>query len=456
MKLLTQPYLLSLHPDREMHILWIQPEQTDCYIEYGYTEALGNRAEVNCYEITGLRGPQADGAYGTSPKGHPKISVWQYIGKLTDLIPGKTVYYRCCYGNECTKTYFFRVAPPAGEDYTFAQISDLQLLPNCDTTIHQIGCFHPDFILFSGDATYNAWQIEQWFDLDVPWQTEETKRKAFFPCMQQENGARLMQHAPLFFAPGNHEPDFMWCCYGVPFDQTAGLWNWSIFMQLFRPLYPDTNWGEGGKRWYSANYADLHITSLSVNRQSNYLPIRKNAWLQLDPIGPGTPQLEWLKADLAQDNAKFKWVIQHFHILNKAWDAQFNLCPPVLDENGEPTYPEDYGQMLIDLFSEHKVNAVSYGHSHVYERYFTKGTHYIEAAYLSKTFADPEMPPHPSGLLPVFEDNSRRSFVIFRRQKGGIFATGYYVDETPIQFDHYQIADEEGNSVDPYAKGDNQ
>ena len=45
MKLLTQPYLLSLKPAEEMHILWIQPEPTEGYIEYGYTEALGNRVE---------------------------------------------------------------------------------------------------------------------------------------------------------------------------------------------------------------------------------------------------------------------------------------------------------------------------------------------------------------------------------------------------------------------------
>ena len=75
--------------------------------------------------------------------------------------------------------------------------------------------------------------------------------------------------------------------------------------------------------------------------------------------------------------------IQHFHILNRGGDVQFNLCDPVIDENGKATYPHDHGGMLMDLFSENHVNAVSFGHSHVYERYFYKGTHYIEAAYLS-------------------------------------------------------------------------
>lgn len=449
MKPLTEPYLLSLNPACEMNVLWIQREQAACFVEYGYTEQLGNRIDCQCYEVTGLRGPMEDGTYGTKPEAHPAVTVYQYIGKLEGLHPGRTVYYRCHYNGFHTKTYFFRTAPEPGQPYTFAQISDLQLLPNCNETVHQIGCFQPDFILFSGDATYNSWQLEQWFDTGEPWQDEDTRRKAFFPCMQQENGARLMQYAPLFFSPGNHETDYMWCCYGVPLSNTQNRWRWSIFMQLFRPFYPEAEYGENGKRWYSVNYSDMHIVSLSVNRLSNRQPFGVTAWLLYDDIKPSSPQLQWLTDDLENDRSKFKWIIQHFHILNKAWDAKFNLCHPVIDEENNISYPDDYSAILIDIFSKNRVNAVSYGHSHVYERYYTKGTHYIEAAYLSKTFADPEAEPHPYGILPVFEDNSRRSFAIFERKSGGIFATGYYVDQEPIPFDHYQIADESGNSTPP-------
>lgn len=450
MNLLTQPYLLTMNPDTEMNILWIQSEKTDGFVEFGYDDVSENKIYAQCYEIKGLRKPKNDGTYSENPYEHPEVSVWQYIARIQNLEPGKMVYYRCCTNQEYTKTYFFKTAPENGGEFIFAQISDLQALPNCNKTVYQIGCFHPDFILFSGDANFTSWRLDQWFDTGEDWQDEESKKIAFFPCMQQENGARLMQYSPLFFCPGNHEADFMKCSRGYSAEDSMDMWNWSIFMQLFRPLYPDSDTGVNGVRWYSVNYGDMHITSLSVNRFFHVDENGKSCFLLFDSIEPESPQIKWLKEDLKNDSSKFKWVIQHFHILNRAWDAKFNLCTPVFDRNANAIYPYDRGEMLIDIFSEHNVNAVSYGHSHVYERYFAKGTHYIEAAYLSITFASENAKPHPSGRLPVFEDNSKRSFVIFERKKDGIFAKGYYAeDEGPVEFDSYQIADEDGNSVEP-------
>ena len=126
MKLLTQPYLLTLKPSTEMNIVWIQSEPTEAFVEFGSTEAMFNRSEVQCYEISGFRGPLADGTYGEKPQEHPEVSVWQYIAKIENLQPGETVYYRCCCGGEYTKTYFFHTAPREGNGYRFAQISDLQ------------------------------------------------------------------------------------------------------------------------------------------------------------------------------------------------------------------------------------------------------------------------------------------------------------------------------------------
>lgn len=449
MMLLAQPYLLTRNPSSEMNIVWVLSEPTDGFVEFGSTKGLGKRIEAKRYEISGFRQPLDDGTYGEDPDAHTTVSVWQYIVTISNLSPAEVVYYRCCYGSDCTKIFDFHTAPTEGTDFRFAQISDLQALPNCHETVYNIGCFHPDFILFSGDATYTTWRLDQWFDLHGNSQDQEARKKAFFPCMQQENGAKLMQYAPLFFCPGNHEPNHMKCGRGIPIEDSKSHWNWSIFMQLFRPLYPDPDTGINGVRWYSVNYADLHIVSLSINRLGHINDHGKIAYLLADSIEPDSRQLQWLKNDLEIDRSKFKWVITHFHILSKAWDAKFNLCSPVIDDEGNATYPNDRGSMLIDIFSEHKVNAVSYGHSHVYERYFTKGTHYIEAAYLSITYAGKEDLPHPSGNLPVVEDNSRRSFVILERKKEGLFATGYYAADEPIAFDMYQIADKDGNSVPP-------
>jgi len=447
-KFLSEPYLLTLHPSTEMDIVWIQSCPTPSFVEFGPTEELGCFAQAECYEISGLRGPMENGEYGEDPADHPPVPVWQYIVKLDGLRPGETVFYRVVSEEDRTQVYSFHTAPQKGEDFRFAQLSDLQSLPRCNESVYQIGCQPLDFLLFSGDMTYVSWKLGQWFDTGEPWQSEEDRNRAFFASMQQQNGARLMQFMPTFICPGNHELDDLRCRTDVELSLVDSNWGWSIFQQLFRPLYGTEDTSLTGKRWYSVDYADLHITSLSINRHSVWSPHRFPGWKLYDPIYPGSPQIQWLEEDLRSCTNKYKWVIQHFHILNKGFDVQFNLCEPVIDEEKNVTYPHDHGGALMDLYAKYGVNAVSFGHSHVYERYYNKGTHYIEAAYLSVCFRREGDKPHPSGLLPVAEDYSQPSFITVDRTKNGLFATGYYVDGPQI-FDRYQIADGEGNTVAP-------
>lgn len=446
---LTQPYLLSLHPDTEMSILWIQPEPFSGIVEYGNSPVPGQTITAACHALTGMRAPASAEGYSDIPEDNPPITLWQCIATITGLTPGEHIYYRCLANGESTPVYEFHTAPAAGEPYRFAQISDLQGLLPCEETVYQIGRKHPDFILFSGDAAYVSWRMDHWFDLDEPWQSKESARRAFFPCMQQENGARLMQYAPTFLCPGNHDMND----WRVDLDRELcvqdEIWNWSVYMQLFSPLYPDPDTSITGKRWYSANYSDMHIVSLSIQRCAMWSPYVKPGWRLMDSIAPDSPQIAWLTKDLADNTARYTWVIQHWHLLNKGSDVQPNLCDPVIAEDGTVSYPYDGCAFLMNLFEMGRVNAVSYGHSHVYERYFAKGTHYIEAAYLSCCYREQNAPFHPGGFIPVVEDNSRQSFLIAERNEQGLFGTGYYSDAEPIVFDKYQLADENGNPVAP-------
>ena len=445
---LSQPYLLSLHPDSEMHILWIQWEPYCGTVEYGPTPALGSSVTAHCRPLTGLRAPASAAGYSDVPEDNPEITLWQCEVSLTDLTCGQHIYYRCHANGETTPVCDFHTAPAAGEPYRFAQISDLQGLPGCEETVYQIGRKHPDFLLFSGDAAYVSWRLDHWFDVQESWQSPESARRAFFPCMQQQNGARLMQYAPTFFCPGNHDMNDWRVDLDKELCQKDDVWNWSIYMQLFAPLYTEnTDTTLSGKRWYSADYSDMHIISLSIQRCAMWNPYTYPGWRLIDPIDPDSPQIAWLKEDLSTASSRYKWVIQHWHLLNKGSDVQPNLCNPVFAEDGTISYPHNYGQMLMDLFEKGRVNAVSYGHSHVYERYFTQGTHYIEAAYLSVCYREKNAALHPTGLLPLVEDNSRRSFLILERNEGGLFGTGYYCAEEPVVFDHYQLADENGYPV---------
>lgn len=442
---LSEPYLLTLKPSKEMNVLWFQSEKTDGIVQWGFTDKLGSEITAQCFELTGLRAPLEDGTYPEYPEMCAPVSVWQYVAKIENLNPGDTVYYRINSNNNLTKTYSFHTAPEKGKNFRFVQLSDLQGLPDCNKTIDEVGKHKLDFILYSGDATYTSWRLDSWFDLGEEWQSEDSRKKAFFPCMQNAN---LLQYMPMFFCPGNHEVDNLRCYAEKEKAGDDKYWCWSIFMQMFRPLYNTNDYSVTGKRWYSVDYGDMHIISLSINRLCFFNYLEAPGWRLYDSIAPDSPQINWLKEDLKKSDNKYKWVIQHFHVLNKGWDVQFNLCSPVVNEKGEATYPYDHGGMLMDLYSEHGVNAVSFGHSHVYERYFRKSTHYIEAAYLSICFHNGTEEPHPSGLLPVKEDLSQRSFLIVEKNENGLTGTGYYA-EGSIPFDKYKIADENGISVAP-------
>lgn len=442
---LSEPYLLTLKPSSEMNILWIQSEKTDGYVLFGETELLCQKVKAERYELTGLRLPLEDNTYPEYPEMCKPVSLWQYIAKIDNLKSGEKIYYKAVSDNRETEVYNFHTAPEKDKDFRFAQLSDLQGLPDCNKTVDEIGKQKLDFILYSGDATYTSWRLDSWFDLGVEWQSEDSRKKAFFPCMQN---ARLMQYMPLFFCPGNHEVDNIRCYAEKEKIGDDKQWCWSIFMQMFRPLYPTDDYSVTGRRWYSADYGDLHITSLSINNLCFINPYEAPGWRLYDSIAPDSPQIKWLKEDLKNAGAKYKWVIQHFHILNKGWDVQFNLCEPEINEKGGVSYPHDHGGRLMDLYSESGVNAVTFGHSHVYERYYRKSTHFIEAAYISVCFHNGTEEPHPSGILPVKEDLSQRSFLIVEKTEKGLAGTGYYADSS-VPFDTYRIADENGFSVAP-------
>jgi hypothetical protein len=64
------------------------------------------------------------------------------------------------------------------------------------------------------------------------------------------------------------------------------------------------------------------------------------------------------------------------------------------------TYPADQDYLLRDikpLYEKYGVNAVSFGHSHVYERYCFNGVNYIEAASIGNSYVNPSDPLHSGG-----------------------------------------------------------
>ncbi len=438
----TKPYLMTLHPDREMDVAILgRPDIARAIVEYGPTPALGALLEGGRFEIRGLRTPARGDGYDPVPENNPELPVSQFVFHLAGLGRGQRVYYRvtvfdarggCAQGD----VYDFRTAPAAGEPFSFGLMSDLQLFKPCDHTIHQLGRHPLDFILYAGDMINVAWHAGDWFTVPGAWQPEKMVGMSFFDIMQRDDGGiRLMQYMPVFPCPGNHETDDNRVEGNRQWTLEFDRYSWRIYMQIWRAYYPDGQYGWSGKHWYSLDYADMHICSLMVVRCNPWSPFEApGTILRGGAPGPDSAQGQWLAEDLRASKSRFKWIVMHWHMMNRGDDTQPLLCQPVPDpaDPSRVTYPVDNaGGFLHPLFVQTGVNAVNYGHSHVYERYLIDGVHYIEAAYMGVKYGKPDGKVNPSGIYPVNQQHDFRSYLVISCGGGRLRARAYQASMEP-------------------------
>ena len=444
----TKPYLLTLDPDSEMDICWLTTGDGIGSIEIGETDALGKTVKAQQYKINGMRtSAKADG-YDDELSNNPELEVYQQIATVKDLKPDTTYYYRTTTTingkTETTKTYNFKTAPEKDGDFTFALLSDLQLKEESPETVKQIGQSKPDFIIYEGDMGNTPWKAGEWFNLDNCFVKPEEDGKTWFEIMQQEeDGAELLQYTPIFTVPGNHEVDDQRVFYDKEMAAANDDWSLSIYMQLFRPLYPEQEYTKGGKHWYSVDYGDLHISNISCFRWQNWDGFEAPGWVMFDDVSKDSAQVKWLESDLAGTDATYKWVNMHWHMLNRGEDGYYPVSEPKIDGD-KVTYPNgDYAyNVLKPIYEKYGVDAVSFGHSHVYERYLINGVNYIEAASIGNNYRGADDPYHPSGNKPVFEKNDIRSFMLLKKDNTGISAKGIAAsgDTKGQTFDEFYVA----------------
>jgi hypothetical protein len=323
--------------------------------------------------------------------------------------------------------YYFHTAPLDGERVRFALLSDLQLKTQITSTVKQVGQRDLDFIVYNGDLENTPYKAGEWFT--VPGTTEQDDKRWFNVMQQTGDGCRLLQYVPIYPTPGNHEIDdqamLTTKSLADPTDMTL-----SIYMQLFRPLYPAQQSGFGGKHWYQADYGDMHIVSPSIQRWYAWQPTEAPGWPLYDDIAPGSVQYRWLKRALADAGRRqHTWVTMHWHMLNRGSDGWTPYSNPVasLLDPAAVTYPTPdllYNEVK-PLFEKYDVDGVSYGHSHVYERYLINDVNYIEAASIGNNYRAEADPYHPSGNVPVVEQNGFRSFMVLTSDRcKGLTAQG--------------------------------
>lgn len=421
----TEPYLLTLQPAHEMNVCWITSEPvTKAYVEYGLTPQYGSRVEADQYRLEGLKkSKDAATDYNPNPDQNPDLEAYQQIATLRGLKPGQVYYYRVVTkAGQRAKTgagYYFRTAPRANSPVSFVLLSDLQQKPQILSTVKLAGQTHPDFIIYNGDMQNAPWKSGEWFPVPGVYINPAESGKEWFTAMQQvAEGASLLQYAPIFPTPGNHEVSDQRVLSEKLMAVDHSKFNLKIYMQIFRPLYPEQQYGVGGKHWYSADYGSTHIVSLSVLRWHPWDGYEYPGWQIYEDLRPGSAQHDWLLRDLSENKAKHTWVTMHWHMLNRGTDGWIPFATPQPDptNTAKVVYPEpDYCfNILKPIFETYGVNAVSYGHSHVYERYQVNGVNYIEAASMGNDYRVANDPYHPSGLKPVIEENRFRSFLSVR------------------------------------------
>lgn len=418
----TEPYLLSLSPSSEMNVCWLLAEPGDeAWVEFGESDALGTTTPAALYEIKGLRTSAAPEGYDDDPAKNPELKVYQRIAALKDLKPGTTYFYRTVVKAGGTvaqgKAYSFRTAPESGKPFSFVLLSDLQQKQQILETVAMAGRQNADFILYAGDFQNAPWKAGEWFPVAGCFIKPEEKGREWFTAMQQTtDGAKLMQHMPIFPCPGNHEADDQRIWTDKELAQDPAKKTLSIYMQLFRPLYPEQQYQRNGKHWYSADYGDLHIVSLSVFRWHPWNGYEFPGWIAFDDTDPDSPQVRWLEEDLKGKTTPYTWVVQHWHMLNRGAEVWIPMSRPMTnpDNPTKVVYPlgDNCWNVLRPLYERHGVNGVNFGHSHVYERYLINGVNYIEAATIGNNYRDEKDPIHFSGNMPVVENNQHRSFMV--------------------------------------------
>lgn len=437
----TQPYLLSLQPDTEMNICWLTRESAkESYIEYGLTEALGTKVPAKEFKIYGLRKSATLAGYNTEPDKNPALDTFQEIATVKALTPGKKYFYRVVTkaGNNVLegKTYYFKTAPMPGSPVKYALLSDLQQKGETLETVKQIGRQKVDFLIYNGDMQNTPWKAGEWFPVKNCFINKEEAGKEWFTVMQQTaESAELLQYAPIYPCPGNHELDEQRCLTNKDMSEKQDEWKLSIYMQIFRPLYPEQEYGKNGKHWYSVDYGDLHIVSLSVFRWHPWDGFEYPGWRGFDDIDQDSRQVKWLKSDLEQNKRKYTWVTMHWHMLNRGSDGYVPFSAPEKDPVHENKVVYTHGDYCFDvlrpIFEKYSVNGVSFGHSHVYERYLINKVNYIEAASIGNNYRLKSDPYPVSGYKPIVEENRFRSYMILSIDgTGALTAQGIQASET--------------------------
>jgi hypothetical protein len=217
-------------------------------------------------------------------------------------------------------------ATPTQTTFSFVAFGDTRSNPVAhQQVVNSILSLAPNFVLHTGDFVADGNDPAQW---------------TTFYSIEHD----LLSQIPFYGALGNHEGGNP-CCYFDHFD------------------WPNN------KRWYSFDYGNVHFVTLEIDGYADY--------------SSGSPQVQWLKNDLAHTNQQ--WNVVFFHI------------PPYSSGSWHGS-DLDVRAALGPLFQQYGIDLVFNGHDHDYERSVANGITYIVTGGGGAPLYSERKPPDPASV----------------------------------------------------------
>jgi acid phosphatase type 7 len=246
---------------------------------------------------------------GVDTSAHPAGAV-QMRADLSGLATGEIHCYRVVAGDQAlTEWTGFRTADPPGGTARFAIWGDSGTGSSAQRAVlGQILTVPFDFIVHTGDVAYDHGTLDQ-FEQHV------------FGVY-----SGVFRNFPIYPTAGNHD-------YATGDD--------AAYREVF--ALPENGGEDGRERWYSFDWADVHLVALDTERMLR----EQDAWLEADLTATTRP-----------------WTVVFLH------RALFSS-----GEHGPSQPARDHFQAI---FERHRVPLVLCGHEHDYERFHTiNGVTYV-------------------------------------------------------------------------------
>lgn len=427
--LLTDPWLLKPTPTSITVAWFTEFEGTDHRVIYG----AGLEQAATTTQLTRVR---EDSQSHLPPHLQQNLErpqqrkIWRHEAEIAPLSSGQTLPYHVestCDGTTVrSRSFTLSPTPKPGTPLKILLTSDHQLKPmvaaNLQKVMETVGVV--DAIFYAGDLVNIPDRASEWFD--------DARGNAWFPCFQGRatsdnyQGGELLQHAPIFTTVGNHEVMGRYSEHSSLQDQFKDAVPAASSPhpdQSFNTVTYDEIFGVADvPKYYAVTFGDVRLIVLyaaNVFRSPMLTHDTKGKYRERDEdlqnperwghgqhifesIAPGSPQYEWLRAELQSDafqQAKYKVAMWHHpvHSLGGNVVPAYTNPVPVIERGADGQvrrvryeYPMEKDYLVRDilpLLEGASVQLVLYGHCHLWNRFVSEsGTHYLETSNVGNSY----------------------------------------------------------------------